>query len=155
MLFTCCSCSVAKSCLILCDPMECITPGLLVLHYLPEFVQIHVHWFGDAIQPSHSQLPPFPPAFSLSKYRTWEIISFISQPWWIFEQHLEKIIIIVNSARGGVTGALLLSHPGEQASCSLTGLPAVVSGHSRLALANRTFYNEENILLSAVQYGSH
>ena len=42
-------CSVAKSCLILCDPMDCSMPGSSVLHYLPEFAQIHVHWVGDAI----------------------------------------------------------------------------------------------------------
>ena len=28
-------------------------PGFPVLHYLLEFAQIHVHWVGDAIQPSH------------------------------------------------------------------------------------------------------
>ena len=28
----CCSCSVAKSCLPLCDPMDCSMPGLSVLH---------------------------------------------------------------------------------------------------------------------------
>ena len=27
----------------LCDPMDCSTPYFLVLHYLPEFAQIHVH----------------------------------------------------------------------------------------------------------------
>ena len=43
------SCSVAKSCLILWDPMDCSTPGSPVLHYFPELVQIHVHWVGDAI----------------------------------------------------------------------------------------------------------
>ena len=32
-------------------------PGFSVLHYLPEFVQIHVHWVSDAIQPSHSYCP--------------------------------------------------------------------------------------------------
>ena len=36
-------CSVAKSCLTLCDPMDCSTPGPSVLHCLPEFAQIHVH----------------------------------------------------------------------------------------------------------------
>ena len=36
-------CSVAKTCLTLCDPMNCSTPGPPVLHYLPGFVQIHVH----------------------------------------------------------------------------------------------------------------
>ena len=37
-------CSVAKSCLSLCDPMRCSTPGFSVLHYLPEFAQIYFHW---------------------------------------------------------------------------------------------------------------
>ena len=40
--YTCCF-SVAKSCLTLCIPMDSSTPGSLVLHYLPEFAQIHVH----------------------------------------------------------------------------------------------------------------
>ena len=35
--------SVAQSCLTLCDPMNCSTPGLPVHHQLPEFTQIHVH----------------------------------------------------------------------------------------------------------------
>ena len=33
------SCSV----LSLCNLMDCTTPGFPVLHYLPEFAQIHVH----------------------------------------------------------------------------------------------------------------
>ena len=55
--FTSCLCgSVSQSCPTLCDPMDCSTPGfpiLHVLHYLPESAQTHVHWVGDAIQPSH------------------------------------------------------------------------------------------------------
>ena len=39
-----CCCSVTKSCLTLCDPMDCSTPGSTVLHYLLKFAQIHVHW---------------------------------------------------------------------------------------------------------------
>ena len=35
--------SVAQSCLTLCDPMNCSTPGLPVLHYLLELAQTHVH----------------------------------------------------------------------------------------------------------------
>ena len=42
-------CSVAKSCPTLCDPMDYSMPGSPVLHHLPEFAQIHVHWVGDAI----------------------------------------------------------------------------------------------------------
>ena len=36
-------CSVAKSCLTLCNPMDCSMPGFPVLHYLLEFAQTHVH----------------------------------------------------------------------------------------------------------------
>ena len=36
--------SVAQSCLTLCDPMDCSTPGHPVHHQLPEFNQTHVHW---------------------------------------------------------------------------------------------------------------
>ena len=49
--------SVAQSCLTLCDPMDCRTSGLPVHHQLPEFIQTHVHWVGDAIQPSHPVIP--------------------------------------------------------------------------------------------------
>ena len=40
-------------CLSLCNPIHCSMPGFPILHYLLEFVQTHVHWAGDAIQPSH------------------------------------------------------------------------------------------------------
>ena len=42
--------SGAQSCLTLCDPMDCSTPGLRVHHQLPEFTQTHVHWVSDTIQ---------------------------------------------------------------------------------------------------------
>ena len=45
--------SIAQSCLTLCDPMDCSTPGLPVHHQLLESTQTHVHWVSDAIQPSH------------------------------------------------------------------------------------------------------
>ena len=45
--------SVAQSCLILCDPMNCSTPGFPVHHQFLEFTQTHVHRVGDTIQPSH------------------------------------------------------------------------------------------------------
>ena len=63
----CCCFSVAQSCPTLCDPMNCSTPGFLVLHCLPEFAETHVHWVSDAIQPSHPLSSPSPPAFSLSQ----------------------------------------------------------------------------------------
>ena len=61
-----CCYSVTKSCLKVCDPMDCSSPGFSVLHYLLEFTTIHVHWVGDAIQPSHPLLASFLFAFDLS-----------------------------------------------------------------------------------------
>ena len=61
--------SVAQLCLTLCDPMDCSMPGLPVHHQLPEFIQTHVHWVCDAIQPSHPLSSPSPPAFNLSQHQ--------------------------------------------------------------------------------------
>ena len=47
--YICCGCSVAQSCPTLCNAMDGSMPGFPVLHYLPEFAQIHVHWVSDAI----------------------------------------------------------------------------------------------------------
>ena len=49
--------------------MDCNTPGFPVLHHLLEFTQTHVHWVGDAIQPSHSLSSPSPPAFNRSQHQ--------------------------------------------------------------------------------------
>ena len=57
---------VTQSCLILCDPMDCSTPGFPVHQQLLEFAQTHVHWIGDALQPSHPLLSPSP-SFSPSQ----------------------------------------------------------------------------------------
>ena len=62
--------SVAKSCLTLCYPMNCSTPGLPVHHQLPEFTQTHIHRVGDAIQPSNPLLLPFPPAPKPSQHQS-------------------------------------------------------------------------------------
>ena len=43
----CCYCLVTKLCPALCDPIDCWMPGFHVLHFLPEFAQIHVHWVSD------------------------------------------------------------------------------------------------------------
>ena len=61
-------CSVANSCLTLCNPMNCSMPGSPVLHYLLEFAQIYIHWVSDSIHPSHPLLPPSPFAFNLSQH---------------------------------------------------------------------------------------
>ena len=62
--------SVAQSCLALCDPMNCSTPGLPVHRQLPEFTQTHIHQVGDAIQPSHPLSSPSPLAPNPSQYQS-------------------------------------------------------------------------------------
>ena len=62
--------SVAQSCPTLCDPMNRSTPGLPVHHHLPEFIQTHVHWGGDAIQPSHPLSSPSSPAPNPSQHQS-------------------------------------------------------------------------------------
>ena len=68
------------------------TPGLPVHHHLPEFIQTHVHWVSDAIQPSH------PLSFNLaqdqglfkwvsSSHQVAKVLEFQLQPQsfqWIF-----------------------------------------------------------------------
>ena len=48
--------------------MDCSTPVLPVHHQLPELVQTHVRWDGDAIQPSHP-LSSTSPAFNISQHQ--------------------------------------------------------------------------------------
>ena len=62
--------SVAQSCLPLCDPKNCSTPGLPVHHQLPESTQTHVHRVNDAIQPSHPLSSPSPPAPNPSQHQS-------------------------------------------------------------------------------------
>ena len=69
--------SAAQSCLTLCDPMDYNTPGLPVHHQLLEFTQSHVHWVGDAIQPSHPLSSPSPPAFNLPSFMVSSNVSIL------------------------------------------------------------------------------
>ena len=62
--------SVTQSCLTLCDPVNCSTPGLPVHHQLPELTQTHVHRVDNAIQPSQPLLSPFPPAPNPSQHQS-------------------------------------------------------------------------------------
>ena len=71
--------SVGQSCPILCDPMDCSTPGFSVHHQLPEFTQTHVHSVSDVIQPSsplsspslpHLQSFPASGSFQMTQFFT-------------------------------------------------------------------------------------
>ena len=72
-----CCCSVTKSCLTLYDPIDCSTLGFPVLHYLLEFAQTHVHWVGDAIQPSHLRVFSKESALCIRWLRNWSFSSSI------------------------------------------------------------------------------
>ena len=61
--------SFTQSCPTPCDPKDSSPTGLPVNRQFLEFAQIHIHWVGDAIQPSNPLSSPSPPAFYLSQHQ--------------------------------------------------------------------------------------
>ena len=59
---------VVQLCLTLCDSINCSMSAFLILHYLPEFTQTHIHWVSDAIYLFHQLSPPSPLA-NLSQHQ--------------------------------------------------------------------------------------
>ena len=62
-----CCCSIAQSCLTLCNPMECSTPGFPALHYLPRVCSnaCPLSWYchpiiSSSVVPFSSCLQSFP-----------------------------------------------------------------------------------------------
>ena len=113
-----CCFSVTQSCLTLCDPMDCSTPGFPVLHYLLEFSQTHVHWVDDTIQLSHLLSPPFPHALNLSQQQgLFQWVSSSHQAPKVLE--LSFSICPSNECSGwfpsGLTGLISLLSKGLQA----------------------------------------
>ena len=79
----------AQSCLTLCDPMDCSTPGFPVHRQLPELAQSHVHWVSDAIQPFRPLSSPSP-AFNLSQRQgLFKWVSFSHQVAKVLELQLQ------------------------------------------------------------------
>ena len=71
-----------------CDPKDCSMSGLPVRHQFLEFTQIHVHWVGDAFQPSHPLSSPSPPTFHLSQHQgLFQWVSSSHQVAKVLEQH--------------------------------------------------------------------
>ena len=62
-------CSDTQLCPTLCDSTDCSMLGFPILHYLPEFSQIHVHWVSDINQPSRLLSFSSPPVLSLSQHQ--------------------------------------------------------------------------------------
>ena len=77
--------SVTQLCPTLCDPMDCSMPCLPVHHGLPQFIQIHVHWVGNAIEPSHPLLSLLLPPSIFPSIRVFSISLCIRWPkYWSF-----------------------------------------------------------------------
>ena len=100
LLSAICCCSVSLSCMNLRDPMDCNTPGFLVLHYLLELAQTHVQWVGDAIQLSYPLSSPSPAMFNLSQHHS--LFQRVGYDWatelnWYSEIHKEKLIRLYHS----------------------------------------------------------
>ena len=112
--------SVAQSCPTLCDPMDCSTPGFPVHCQLLEFTQTHVHWVGDAIQPSHPLSSPSSVAFNLAQHQG------LFQ--WVSSSHqVDKVLRVSASASVlpvniqdwfplGLTGLIFLVSKGQESS---------------------------------------
>ena len=75
-----CSCSVTNLCLTVCDSMYCTTLGFPVLHYLLEFIEIHVYWVGDAIWTITGK------KMKKAQPKCWEL-QFFFFFWWTFWGH--------------------------------------------------------------------
>ena len=81
----CCCCSVAKSCLTLCDPIDCSTSGSSILHYATVLAQAHVPWVGDLLQSSHPLSSPSAFALSLSQHQ--DLFQWVSS-----SHHVAKVV---------------------------------------------------------------
>ena len=88
-------------------------PGLPVHQQLPEFTQTHIHWVGDAIQPSHPLLSPSPPAFNLSQHQGNESALCIRWPkYWSFSFSISPSTEYSGLISLGWTGWLSLQSKG-------------------------------------------
>ena len=104
----CCCCSVTMSCPTLCDPMDCSTPGSSVLHYIPEYAQILVHWVSDAIYTYHPLLPSSPFAFNFSQHQY--LFQWVSSLHQVAKNYRASVSVIPMNIQGrfplGLTGLI-------------------------------------------------
>ena len=95
--------------------MDCSMPGFPVHHQLPELAQTHVHWVGDAIQPSHPLFSPSPPAFNLSQHQSlFKWISSSHQVAKVLEFQLQyqsfQWTLRIDLLQDGLVGFFIRSH---------------------------------------------
>ena len=99
------SCSVIST---LWDPMDCSTRGFPVHHQLLEVAQTHVHWVGDAIQPSHPLSAPCPPSFNLSQLQG--LFQWVSSSHQVAKVASVLPMSIQNWFLSGLTGLIPLQY---------------------------------------------
>ena len=97
--------------------MDCGTPGFAVYHQLLGPTQTHVHWVGDAIQPSHPLSSASPPAFNYSQHQDlFKWVSSLHQVAKVLEFQLQHqswcIIFFQDWFPLGLTGLISLLSKG-------------------------------------------
>ena len=81
--------SFGKSCPTLCDPMKYTMLGFPVYHLL-ELAQTHVHWVGDAIQPSRPLSSSYPLVLNPSQHQSlFQWVVSLHQVAKVLELHLQ------------------------------------------------------------------
>ena len=144
-LFLSWCCLFAKLCPTLCNPMNHSTPGFRVHHELPDLTQTHVHWVGDAIQPSHPLSSPSPPALNLSQNQglfQWlsslnqvaKVLEFQLQHQsfqWIFRTDLLQDWRVWSPCSPGILRSLLQHHSSKASilCCSAFSTGQLISVH--------------------------
>ena len=111
--------------------MDCSTPGLPVHHQLPELIQTHVYWVGDAIQPSHPLLSPSPPAFNLSQHRG--LFQWISPLHQVTQWQVNLLMLFFQEAPIDHLSALLHTASDPCFSCLLSLFSTLASGHEPMS----------------------
>ena len=134
--------SATQPCPTLCDPMNHSTPGHAAHHKLPEFTQTHVHWVGDAIQPSHPVLSPSPPGFNLSQHQGFfynESVTPIRWPkYWVSASASDLPMNIQDWSPLGWTGWISLQSKGLSRVFSNTTIQKHQSFSAQLSLESNT-----------------
>ena len=100
------------SCVRFCDPRDCSMPGLPVLYCPPGFALTHVHWVGDAIQPSHLLLPLLLLSSIFTSIRAFSNESVLCIKWQNIGASASASVLPMNNQCWfplGLTGFILLS----------------------------------------------
>ena len=107
--------SIALSCRTLCYPVNHSTPGLPAHHPLPESTQPHVHWVGDAIQPSQPLSSPSPPTLNLPASGSFPMSQLSASDGQIIGVSASRVVPLMNTQDRfplGLTGIISLQSKG-------------------------------------------